>query len=176
MGTTDDPSAYHDRLEAMQTTDAAHLNAFRRAEQERRELIAEIMSRYTDLLEKHQDMKIDYNTLQRTNRTLYKESAQKDRELADMKLEQVCPCWSLSSCMLSVVRNTVSLPVIPLMNLGRTGPPALSKILLLPYMLDSGFYSGRVLLTCAGRACPGFSMLITGHPLIHNPSRRKKVC
>jgi hypothetical protein len=90
MMTTEEPSAYLAKLDEIQLADAARLEAFQQADQERRKLIAEIMSRYTDLLEDHRNLQIDYSTLQKTNRSLYKESALKDRELADMILEQVC--------------------------------------------------------------------------------------
>ncbi|ROV96137.1 hypothetical protein VSDG_05025 [Cytospora chrysosperma] len=88
MMTTEEPSAYLARLDEIQLADAARLAAFQQADQERRKLIAEIMSRYTDLLEDHRNLQIDYSTLQKTNRSLYKESELKDRELADMILAQ----------------------------------------------------------------------------------------
>lgn len=92
MASTDDPRVYLTKLEDIRVADAARFEAFQQADQERRDLIADILSKYTDLLEDHRNLQIDYNTLQKSNRSLYRESELKDRELADMKLEQVCFC------------------------------------------------------------------------------------
>lgn len=97
MASTDEPRAYLAKLEAIQLADAARFEDFQQADRERKGLIAEIMVKYTELLEDHKNLQIDFNTLQKTTRSLYRESELKDREIADMKLEQVRVQWMLAS-------------------------------------------------------------------------------
>ncbi|ROV91204.1 hypothetical protein VMCG_09359 [Cytospora schulzeri] len=88
MTSTNQPDAYLAKLQAIQLADEARFEEFQKAELERRGLLSDIMSKYTELLEDHKNLQIDYRTLQKTNRSLYKESELKDRELSDLKLER----------------------------------------------------------------------------------------
>ena len=91
MPSTDEPVAYRAKLDAIQQADTARFKALQQADQERRGIIEDILSKYSSLLEDHENLQIDFNVLQKTHRSMYKESQMKDRELAEIKLEQVCP-------------------------------------------------------------------------------------
>lgn len=90
MPSTEEPVAYLARLDAIQEADASRFKAFHQADQERRGIIDDIISKYTALLEDHRNLQIDYNTLRATNRSMYKENQTSKQELADIKLEKVC--------------------------------------------------------------------------------------
>lgn len=97
MTTLKDYDGYLAKLQQIQDADAARLDAFRQADQDRRALFEDVITRYKDLVMDHDDLTSDMNDLKLANRTLNNNIRGLRGELDNFKHEQVCN-WARSKC------------------------------------------------------------------------------
>jgi hypothetical protein len=82
--------AYLAKLQQIQDADAARLDAFRQADQDRRALFEEVLTKYKDLIVLHDDLTSDMNDLKLANRSLNYSIKGMSEELDALKHQQVC--------------------------------------------------------------------------------------
>lgn len=90
MTSLKDPDGYLSKLQQIQDADAARLDAFRQADQDRRALVGDVITKYKDLVMAHEDLTSDMNDLKLANRTLNNNIRGLRGELDTIKNEQVC--------------------------------------------------------------------------------------
>jgi hypothetical protein len=90
MASSMDHDRYLAKLQQIQDADAARLDAFRQADQERSALFNEVLTKYRDLITLHDDLESDMNGLKIANRSLNYDMRGISAELDALKREQVC--------------------------------------------------------------------------------------
>lgn len=103
MESLKDHEGYLAKLQQIQDADAARLEALRQADQDRRALFEEVLTRYKDLIKAHEDLKSDMNDLKLANRSLNYNIKGMSAELDTLKLQEVWlhvfyKQWSLYRC------------------------------------------------------------------------------
>lgn len=90
MASLKDHDGYLAKLQQIQDADAARLDAFRQADQDRRALFEDVLTKYKDLVVEHDYLSSDMNDLKLANRTLNNNIKGLRGELDTIKHEQVC--------------------------------------------------------------------------------------
>lgn len=104
MASSKDHEGYLAKLQQIQDADTARLEALRQADQDRRVLFEEVLTKYKDLIETHEDLTSDMNVMKLANRSLNYSIKGMSAELDSLKLQEVClhlfyAQWSLYGCL-----------------------------------------------------------------------------
>lgn len=89
MASSKDHDGYLAKLQQIQDDDAARLDALRQADQDRRALFEEVLTKYKDLIILHDDLTSDMNDLKIANRSLNYSIRGMSAELDSLKQQEV---------------------------------------------------------------------------------------
>lgn len=89
MASSKDHEGYFAKLQQIQDADAARLDALRQADQDRRALFEDVLTKYKDLIKAHEDLTSDMNDLKLANRSLNHSIKGMSAELDTLKLQEV---------------------------------------------------------------------------------------
>lgn len=90
MSSLKDHDDYLAKLEQIQDADAARLDAFRQADQDRRALFEEVITNYKNLTDAHDGLTSEIQVAKYTNQALINDNKALKAELDTVKNEQVC--------------------------------------------------------------------------------------
>ncbi|POS69210.1 C-x8-C-x5-C-x3-H type zinc finger protein [Diaporthe helianthi] len=88
MSSSKDHDGYLAKLQQIQDADAARLDALRQADEDRRALFEEVLTKYKDLIELHGDLASDLSDLKLVNRTLNSSIRGLSAELDSLKQQE----------------------------------------------------------------------------------------
>lgn len=90
MASLKDHDGYLAKLQQIQHADAARLDAFRQADEDRKALLEDVMTKYKELIDAHNGLTSDMQTFKYGNRALNDDFQALKAELDTLKHEQVC--------------------------------------------------------------------------------------